>query len=90
MTGKILLVIAGKTKNTNQKWNKDRTSTGRVDEGCNWGCAPILVQFIEFDAILFLQEKEKPTIWTINEFGEKNKTLEKIIHIFYLFIYLFE
>ncbi|KAK8839346.1 hypothetical protein M9Y10_032282 [Tritrichomonas musculus] len=75
-SGKILLVIAGKTKNTNQKWNKDRTSTGRVDEGCNWGCAPILVQFIEFDAILFLQEKEKPTIWTINEFGEKNKTLE--------------
>lgn len=69
---KILLSIGGKIMNTGQKWNPSRTSTGKTHEGANWGEAPVLVQFIDFDAIFMFNEKDKPTIWTLNELGVKN------------------
>ncbi|KAH0792373.1 cellulase family glycosylhydrolase [Histomonas meleagridis] len=73
-SSKILLVIAGKFKNSNQKWNTARTSIGSFYGG-NWGNAPLMVQYIKFNGTLFFGEKEKPTIWTINYMGEKNQTL---------------
>ena len=67
---KLLLTIVGKVRNTDQKWNKDRTSTSS-----GWGKEPTLVQFIEFEAILKFKEEEKPQIFTINKYGEKDKEL---------------
>ena len=73
---KILMVVAGKVKNNGQKWNKERKSTGRIDEGANWGNGPSLVQFIEFDSVFNLIEKNKPDVWTLNCLGEKKEKLE--------------
>ena len=71
----LLFVVGGKVKNNNQKWAQDRKSTGKVNEGANWGEGPVHVQFIEFDAILFLNEQSQPKVWTINQFGNKEKEL---------------
>ena len=65
---KILLTIVGKIRNSEQKWNKERTSTA---EG--WGKAPTLAQYIEFNAIFKFKENEKPIVYSINNFGELNK-----------------
>ncbi|KAH0797597.1 cellulase family glycosylhydrolase [Histomonas meleagridis] len=73
---KILLVIAGKIKNSEQKWNSDRTSTGRTDEGGFWGNSPVQAQYIEFTGTLLIEDEIKPKIWTINQWGEKNQTLQ--------------
>ena len=67
---KLLLTIVEKVRNTDQKWNEQRTTTSS-----GWGVAPTLVQFIEFEAILKFKEKEKPRIFTINRYGEKDKEL---------------
>ncbi|KAK8837214.1 hypothetical protein M9Y10_036642 [Tritrichomonas musculus] len=73
---KILMVVAGKVKNKNQKWNKERKSTGRIDQGANWGSGPSYVQYIEFDVVFNITEKNKPDIWTINNVGEKKEKLK--------------
>ena len=65
---KLLLTIVGKVRNTDQKWNEQRTTTKS-----GWGKAPTLVQFIEFEAILKFKEKEKPKVFSINSYGEKDK-----------------
>ena len=65
---KLLLTIVGKVRNTDQIWNDDRTSTYDL-----WGRSPTLVQFIEFEAILKFNDKEKPKVFSINKFGELNK-----------------
>ena len=67
---KLLLTIVGKVRNTDQKWNEQRTTTSS-----GWGVAPTLVQFIEFEAILKFKEEEKPQVFSINRFGEKDKEL---------------
>ena len=66
---KLLLTIVGKVRNTNQKWNENRTST--YDEG--WGKSPTLVQFIEIEAILKFKDEEKPKVFSINRYGELDK-----------------
>ena len=65
---KLLLTIVGKVRNTDQIWNDDRTSTN-----IGWGKSPTLVQFIEFEAILKFNDKEKPKAFSINKFGELNE-----------------
>ena len=67
---KLLLTIVGKVRNTDQKWNEGRTTTSS-----GWGKSPTLVQFIEFEAILNFKEEEKPTVFSINRYGEKDKEL---------------
>jgi len=69
---KLLLTIVGKVRNTNQVWNKDRTSTS--DSG--WGKAPTLVQFIEIEAELKFKEEEKPKVYSINKYGELYKEFD--------------
>ena len=66
---KLLLTVVGKVKNTNQTWNVERTST--YEKG--WGIAPSLAQYIQIEAELKFNEKEKPKIYSINEYGELNK-----------------
>ena len=65
---KLLLTIVGKVRNSDQKWNEQRTTTSS-----GWGSAPTLVQFIKFEAVLKFKEKEKPKVFSINRFGEKGK-----------------
>ena len=67
---KLLLTIVGKVRNTGQKWNEGRTTTSS-----GWGKAPTLVQFIEFEANLNFKEEEKPEVFSINRYGEKDKEL---------------
>ena len=67
---KILFSITGKVRNSEQIWNKERTSTR---EG--WGIAPTLVQYIQFNAIFKFKDKEKPVVYSINNLGEINKQL---------------
>ena len=66
---KLLLTIVGKARNTNQTWNENRTSTLKN----RWGTEPVLAQYIEMEAELKFNEKEKPKIYSINEYGELNK-----------------
>ena len=69
---KLLLTIVGKVRNTDFKWNDDRTSTYKV----GWGKAPTLVQFIEMEAILKFKEETKPQVFSINRYGELDKEFE--------------
>ena len=69
---KLLLTVVGKTRNTNQVWNSDRTST----YSSGWGKAPTLVQFIEIEAELKFKEEEKPKVYSINNYGELNKEFD--------------
>jgi hypothetical protein len=69
ISGKLLLTIVGKIRNTNQTWNENRTSTYQV----GWGQAPILAQYIEMNAVLKFKDKEKPKVYSINRYGELNK-----------------
>ena len=66
---KLLLTIVGKVRNTNQKWNKDKTSTYKD----GWGVAPTLVQFIEIEATLKFKEEEMPKVYSIDKYGKLNK-----------------
>ena len=65
---KILLTIVGKIRNSEQKWNLNRTSTS---EG--WGNAPTLVQYIEMQSIFNFEDEQKPNVYSINNLGELNK-----------------
>ena len=69
---KLLLTVVGKTRNTNQVWNSDRTST----YSSGWGKAPTLAQFIEIEAELKFKEEEKPKVYSINNYGELYKEFD--------------
>ena len=64
----ILLTIVGKIRNSEQKWNLNRTSTS---EG--WGKEPTLVQYIQMQTIFNFAEEQKPIVYSINNLGELNK-----------------
>jgi hypothetical protein len=67
---KLLLTVVGKVRNTDQKWNNDRTSTYNKD----WGKGPILAQFIEIESVL--KFKHKPRVYSINRLGEFGKEFD--------------
>ena len=71
---KLLLTVVGKVRNTDQIWNKEKTSTYST----GWGKAPTLVQYIEIEAVLKFKEEEKPQVFSINRYGELGSEFELI------------
>lgn len=65
---KILLIVVGRTMNTGQKWDKDKTTTKE-----NWGKAPVLAECIDISGS-FLDGKNAK-LHVLNKDGQDNGTL---------------